>query len=43
MSKQMENSAFNKKSSGVVLKEKLTRRAAAGLVLILIGTGAMLL
>ena len=29
--------------SGVVLKEKLTRRAAAGLVLILIGTGAMLL
>lgn len=29
--------------SGVVLKEKLTRRAAVGLVLILIGTGAMLL
>lgn len=29
--------------SGVVLKEKLTRRAAAGMVLILIGTGAMLL
>lgn len=29
--------------SGVVLKEKLTRRVAAGLVLILIGTGAMLL
>ena len=29
--------------SSVVLKEKLTRRAAAGLVLILIGTGAMLL
>ena len=29
--------------SGVVLKEKLTRRAAAGLVLILISTGAMLL
>lgn len=29
--------------SGVVLKEKLTRRAAAGLVLILTGTGAMLL
>lgn len=28
--------------SGVVLKEKLTRRAAVGLVLILIGTGAML-
>lgn len=29
--------------SGLVLHEKLTRRAAAGLVLILIGTGAMLL
>ena len=29
--------------SGVVLHEKLTRRAAVGLVLIIIGTGAMLL
>ena len=29
--------------SGLVLKEKLTRRAAAGLALILAGTGAMLL
>ena len=29
--------------SGLVLKERLTRRAAAGLALILAGTGAMLL
>ena len=29
--------------SGLVLKERLSRRAAAGLALILAGTGAMLL